>query len=217
MNRIDMMWAAILVSLLGSSIMVSNGQQRSVTMGGFVKMIASRTNAARVDYMGSCDATSPNRIIRPHVVVKNANSSLHGLGMVQAMLGNTRDVAVGQSAGVIHVRIGTVDESILHSHIRSVALTPDQRYDPSEAIWALENSSDFQLEMRNRSMRVELMQGGLESFPAEGEPHLPSTMRNLTVDEVLSEIARTFSGTVVYGECRHSNGQSLIGIRFVGH
>jgi hypothetical protein len=99
----------------------------------------------------------------------------------------------------------------------ALALVPNQQYDPSEAIWALENSQEVQLEMRKINMRIALTQGRLESMPAEGEPHLPSTLRNVTLDGALSEIARRFSGTVVYGECRQPSGQVLISIRFIGH
>lgn len=217
MSRIGMICAASLLALFSYSIGASSEQRRVVTMSDFLRSLASSTDAARVDYMGSCDAASPNHVIPPDVMVVNANPSQHGLSMLRTMLGNTKNAAVGESSGVIHVRIGAVDATIFHTRIKSLRLMPNQRYDPSEAIWALENSQEVQLELRKRNMRFALMQGGLESIPAEGEPHLSSAVQDLTVDEVLDKIARTFSGTVVVGECRQPNGQILISIRFMGH
>jgi hypothetical protein len=37
--------------------------------------------------------------------------------------------------------------------------------------------------------------------PAEGLPHLPSTMTNVTMDKALDMVARTFRGVVIYGAC----------------
>jgi len=186
-------------------------------MRDFLRLLASSTNAARVVYQGGCDAASSNHIIPPDVVVTKEDSSQHGVAMVRAMLRNSKNVTVGELGGVVNVRIGAVDSAILRMRIASLRLTANQQYDPNEAIWALENSPDFQAEMRRRNTRMALMQGGLESIPAEGEPHLPLAVQNLTVGEVLDEVARTFSGTVVWGECRESNGRTLISITFTGH
>ena len=203
---------------IGALLTCSLGaQQRTRTLRDFLRLLASSTNAARVVYLGRCDAAGSNRIIPPDVMVTNETASHYGVSMVRAMLRNTKDVSVEDSAGVVNVRIGAVDSVILRTRVASLRLTANQQYDPSEAIWALENSPDVQIEMRKRNARIAPMQGGLESMPAEGEPHLASTVQNLTVDEVLDQTARTFSGTVVWGECRQSNGQTLISITFVGH
>jgi hypothetical protein len=217
MNRMGMLCAATVLTLLSCSRGAPSEPQQSDTLNGFLKTLASGTDAARVDYQGSCDVGNPNRIIPPEIMVAKASASQRGPSLVRAMLANTRDAAVRESAGVIYVKIGKVDGSILRTGIKSLTLVPNQQYDPSEAIWALENSQDVQLEMRKRNMRVTLTQGGLESMLAEGEPHLASTIRNVTFDEALGQIARKFSGAVVYGECRQASGQVLISIRFLGH
>ena len=213
MNKIGV---AVLV-LLSCSMGAPIEPQHTDTLNDFLKTLASGSDAARVDYQGSCDAANPNRIIPPDVVVAKVNTPRRGLSLARAMLANTRDAAVRESAGIIYVRIGSADTSILQTMIKSLTLTPNQQYDPSEAIWALENSRDIQLELKKRNMRIALTQGGLESIPGEGEPHLTSSIRNVTLDEALGEIARKFSGTIVYGECRQTSGQMLFSVRFIGH
>jgi hypothetical protein len=50
--------------------------------------------------------------------------------------------------------------------------------------------------------------------PREGLPHLPETIQNMTVDQALDVIARTFKGIVIYGECARSNGERSFWIDF---
>jgi hypothetical protein len=49
--------------------------------------------------------------------------------------------------------------------------------------------------------------------PAEGLPHIPRLMTNVTMDEALGFVARAFRGIVLYGACTE---QHLFRTHFVG-
>jgi hypothetical protein len=48
--------------------------------------------------------------------------------------------------------------------------------------------------------------GGTVSDPFADLPHLPSSIKNMTVDQVLDLIATTFQRPVVYGACAQPTG-----------
>jgi len=56
----------------------------------------------------------------------------------------------------------------------------------------------------------------LVTKPAAGLPHLPRTIKDISVKQALSLIASTFDGVVVLGTCRRSNGTGLLEGYFVG-
>ncbi|MGC2405114.1 MAG: hypothetical protein WA431_01755, partial [Candidatus Cybelea sp.] len=55
----------------------------------------------------------------------------------------------------------------------------------------------------------------LAGGPVKGAPHLPELMQNVTLDEQLDAVARTFKGIVTYGVCVQPNGKSLFRLGFV--
>lgn len=44
---------------------------------------------------------------------------------------------------------------------------------------------------------------------------LPSTMQNVTVDQELDSVAKTFKGIVAYGACKQSDGKDVYKLAYV--
>jgi hypothetical protein len=53
----------------------------------------------------------------------------------------------------------------------------------------------------------------LLSGPLPGLPHLPRTIKNVTLDRALDAVAKTFSGIVVFGYCTNTR---LYNVDFTG-
>jgi hypothetical protein len=118
MGKIRVLYAVIALGFMGCSISAPGEPQHTDALNDFLKVLASGTRAARVDYQGSCDLENPNRSVSPDIMLVKANVSKHGLTLARAMLANTRNTTVRESEGVIYVRIGTMDGSILRTGIK---------------------------------------------------------------------------------------------------
>ena len=97
-------------------------------------------------------------------------------------------------------------EEILRARISILNLNQDAQYSGAMAIAKIESSPEVQAAMqklgiggRSRSISIIL------EPPAEGRPHLPPSIENLTMDQALDVVARTFRGVVLYGACTQPN------------
>lgn len=52
----------------------------------------------------------------------------------------------------------------------------------------------------------------IEAPPIEANPHLPPSMNDVTVEQALAIVAKTFGGVVSYEECRKPDGEGLIDV-----
>jgi hypothetical protein len=46
-------------------------------------------------------------------------------------------------------------------------------------------------------------------------PHLPASMKDLTMDRALDAVAKTFGGIVIYETCEERSGKRLVSLDFV--
>jgi hypothetical protein len=100
-----------------------------------------------------------------------------------------------------------------------LALTPREQFNPEEAIIAVENTKEVEAGVRKLGFHVaEALVDHLVESPKAGRPHLPTLMRDVSVDEVLVSIAETFQGVVLFGVCKQSKvfNMGFAGIKPVG-
>jgi hypothetical protein len=82
-------------------------------------------------------------------------------------------------------------------------LDPIAQFNPSEVINAIDNSPEIRSAMEElHVVTPQRIYSMILTQPAEGLPHLPAEISNLTMDQALDMIARTWSGVVLYGACR---------------
>jgi len=104
--------------------------------------------------------------------------------------------------GIIRIRIGKAPDAFLQTKISLLTLKPMEQYNPTLAVSAIESTGEVEAAMRRLGVRpVQAIGTQLIAEPAKGLPHLPSSMKNVTVDQALDSIAKTFKDVVVYGAC----------------
>ncbi|MGH6890423.1 MAG: hypothetical protein ACREHF_14725 [Rhizomicrobium sp.] len=159
--------------------------------------------AGRVYYNSSCPEDTNYQIPFPPVDVQSPPKSARGFAAVQAIfVRSEKTVVTAGGPGIIRVRIGSVSESILRTNISAIRMAPLARYNAGLAINAIESTPEIQSAERHLGIRLpSLPFDMLVAQPRQGLPHLPELLTNLTMDQALDDVAKTFQGIVEYGYC----------------
>ncbi|GEM_PF-2095027 len=141
----------------------------------------------------------PFPVLRVHL----PDSKYAGLSTVQQMFADDPRVAVSQGpSGLIDIRIGEVPDAFLRTRIARIEFDPDERFSEelalgpimqAKAVVAVAHKLNLGQPIRYESI--------LSSGPMPGLPHLPRALKDITLDEALDQVAKTFSGIVVFGYC----------------
>lgn len=167
--------------------------QTALAGGGFV---------GRLYYQGVCDDKIKGFGPRfPKIAARQPQG--RGLAAVQSVFGpDTKDISVVGDAGVVRITVGYVPDLILKTKVAVVKFTPEDQYNEVLAIAAIEDAPEVHATMERHGIRTPITTLSYPMrMPAPGLPHLPEYLSNLTVDQALDEVARTFGGVVHYGEC----------------
>jgi hypothetical protein len=165
---------------------------------------------ARIYFAGKCQKVGDlEGVLFPPIHVQAPLQSTTGLAAVRDIFRDEAGVSVADEAhdGIIRIVIGKVPLTILDTPIPVLTFGPSQQYTDTLAIWRITDSKEviaaekkLGLHIAGPPMRISL---GMD--PAEGLPHLPASMTNVTVDQALDTVAKTFGGIVVYGTCPDLN------------
>jgi hypothetical protein len=172
--------------------------------------------AARVYYAATC-AAEKDTLLFPTLTLKAPREGATGIAAVQQIFRDDPHVTVAQDrSGMLRITIGSVSTAILQTRIRALTLDPTDQYNPIPAVRAVANTPEVNAAERSLDLARPLMLVDyIIGAPIEGQPHLPKLTRNVTVDEALDSIARTFKGIIMYGICHQPNGKSLYQLTFV--
>lgn len=184
-------------------------------------VLASAGRGARLYYAARCSAEKDNlgqpRFLFPSVNLEPAPQGVTGIAAVQQIFRDDPNVTVTQSrSGIFRIIIGTVSTAVLQTKIRTLTLDLAAQYTPLSAV-LLTIPNAPEVVAAERSLNEERINGFFDIIvagPAPGASHLPRMMHDVTLDEALDSVARTFNGIVVYGVCTQSNGKSWFDLGF---
>ena len=182
--------------------------------------LSSTQYGVRLYFRGACSEDGNNTVEFPLVnVLPRADKEDRGIPAVREMFRNDNDVVVSvDSSNIVRINIGSVHKSVLDTRLSSIKLPTTARYNPGGpggTIDVLESSAPVQAAMREFGMHQEpAFYIGLEQPPLPKLPHLPPSMSDLSVDQALDTVAKTFPGVVVYGECENNDKSHTIDIKF---
>jgi hypothetical protein len=178
---------------------------REIVAGALRPILQSMRVGARIDYQAVCRETSDHQktVWFPSLTVQAPQKGVTGLRVVRRLFKNDRNVVVSQALpGVIRIKIGTVRAALLRTRIPLLKLDQREQYDPETALSALEITSEFESAVDKLHLfNMPVLVSGPIPDPEPHLPHLPSIMKDVTVDQVLDAIAKAFGGIIAYGEC----------------
>jgi hypothetical protein len=116
--------------------------------------------------------------------------------------------------GHIRILVGDVSDELLQTKINAVTFKSSERYNVKEAITPIIRAKEIQAKLNKLGVEQPLtfLSGHvLESDPRL--PHLPPSMKNVTMEEALDRVAQTFGGLIIYGEWA-ADGTRLFSVDF---
>jgi hypothetical protein len=166
--------------------------------------LRSTNNAGRIYYEASCppgEADYP--LAFPRIDVQPPLKGATDVDFVRGIFSQVKENwVVEKVGGIIRIRFGKAPDAILQTRISRLNLNPIQQFNPLPIIDAIVNSPDVRSAMAELHVVVpQRVYSMIITPPAEGLPHLPPEISNVTMDQALDMIARTWSGVVLYGAC----------------
>jgi hypothetical protein len=212
------------IGYLGAGDVPSNGEESQRNQAAVLKYLGpalkSRGGVARIDYVTACAAKDGTPLPFPAVKVEPSSKATSGLTAVREIFSSDKNVSVSESRfGVARVTIGRlIGSMILQTKIHSLALDQDEQYNAVPTIYAILGCKEVQAAMHQLGFEQPptVMHAGIAQ-PEEGQPplpRLPARITDLTVDQALDLIAKTFGGIVIYKECADANGKRLFSLDF---
>lgn len=125
------------------------------------------------------------------------------LAKVSDLFAWSKNVQISHApSGNVRILVGAVSEELLRTEIRRIALNPTERYNASDAIAAIEQMKEVQakLETLGLELPVTVIPGARQEADRRA-PHLPATIRNVTLEEALDRVAGTFDRIIIYAQC----------------
>lgn len=181
--------------------------------------LLSRGGAGRIYYSAACKTKDGETLPFPRVEVRPPSNGTTGLVAVREIFENDKRVMVSADrSGMIRITIGQPASALLQTRIRSLPLKLHEQYNGMLAIFAIENTTEVEVAERKLGFyHPNIVFGGGIALPEKGVrlPHLPASMKDLTMDEALDAVAKTFRGIVIYETCVDRNGKRLVSLDFV--
>lgn len=181
----------------------------------FLKLIwpilKSSEKSARIYYENSCQTNEGEFIPFPSVRMRQPLGGMSGAAAIRDVFRDDADVSVAESPpGIVRIWIGRPRQEVLGGRISTIRLAPTDRYDPQIAVDTIELSKDAANAARHFGVRpTNPMENILVVQPANDLVHLPPTLKDLTIDRALDQVATTFKGVVFYGACSNEPVFSL--------
>jgi hypothetical protein len=184
----------------------SLNNQREV-MGALWPVLRSAGQPGRLNVLAYCPPNYRSRLVFPRVRVLPAPEGSSGLTAAKAVFSQDKNVLVSQSAdGIFHIVVGHVPEAVLHTAIARLDFDVVGQYNSWAAIDGIVQSDEVQTAMKRLKLRRPLKYYAIPVVPPlEGLPHLPTTVTNVTMDQALDLVAKTFQGIVLYELCETSD------------
>lgn len=191
-------------------------------LDSLLPVVHSSGNAVRVYYGAACDAGTGGRVPFPRVKVQSPSKDKTGVAALREIFEKDKNVTITEEpAGIIRIWIGQVPTDILQTKLSSVTFDPLQQYNPRDAIAAVESTKEVELAMRSLRLTEPLKLASTVAEPDKDLPHLPAAIKNMTMEQTLDLIAKTWAGEgiVIYGVCAappHSSREKAFVIDYHG-
>ena len=188
----------------------------------YLRPVLPNWGVARIYYAGECQAPGKDstsgfwQLLFPEVYLQPPQPGATGITAVRQIFRDDPNVAVMQDrSGVLRITIGSVWTEILQMRVLSVTLDASEQYTALSALDKIAITADTDAKERGLPFGLApSLVDHLISGPSPGAPHLPKLMQNVTVDEALDSLVRTFKGIVTYGTCEQPNGKRLFRLGF---
>jgi hypothetical protein len=167
-------------------------------------VLSPTRKAGRIYYQAICPPNGNDYpLMFPKIDARPPSVAGTELANIRSIFLHAKSVSVtADKSGLFRVRIGKIPDTILQTRIASLSFDADSQYNYLSAIGAIESAPEVQSAMATIGVDVpaRVYHYGLVQ-PAAGLPHLPAQIADVTMDQALDMVARTWRGVVFYGAC----------------
>lgn len=223
-----LMAVAITIAPMGSSVAASptpdsrsprpDERNEERVLGYLRPALVGAKKAGRLYYVVPCkDPDHDFPVPFPDIRAQSPLNDRVGLGAVRDIFRDDKRVTVLETTdGIIKVNIGQVPAAILQTKIPLLRLKPLQQYNPTSAVFALTDTKAVQAAMRKLGLQEAASVFSIpHNLPAKTAPHLTTIIKDVTLDQALDIVAKTFGVVVVFGECTSDTGPSFMRVHTV--
>jgi hypothetical protein len=165
-------------------------------------VLHSSGKAIRLNYRSDC--RGDDGVPFPHVTLQAPEKGTRGVAAIREIFEKDKNVSVTEDPyGVVTIQIGKRPPDVLQTKLSRLCLDGLQQYNPVEAFRALTSAKEMKRAMNSHRFFCVWNWASTVLEPSKGLPHLPPVLRNMTVDQAIDQIARTWAGEfiIIYGVC----------------
>jgi hypothetical protein len=169
----------------------------------------------------ACQEGELGYLLFPMMEIRTPTKGQKGVEAIRYMFSDDPNVEVTEDvSGIVRISVGKVSTELLGTKVHSLMFSQRAQYNPQ--LPGTDGSTDTIMDAQEvkavmAKLKVSMIGGAfdiLEAPPIETLPHLPSSMNDVTVEQALDTVAKTFGGIIRYEECREPSGEGRIGVRF---
>jgi hypothetical protein len=122
------------------------------------------------------------------------------LAQVSYLFAKSKKVTISRGrSGQFRIFVGDVSDELLRTKINLVSFGPTERYNAIDAIIAITQTKEIQAKLRELGLEQPLtFCPGASQEPNRRVPHLPVSVKNVTMEEALDQVAETFDCVIIY-------------------
>jgi hypothetical protein len=179
-------------------------------------LLKATGKAGRLYYHAECWTKEGGDILFPQLNLDAPSQSKTSIAALREALKRENEAVVTEGGrGIIRISIRDGGDELLKTKIHLLKLNSYERYNDHEAIVAICQAREVQDKMRALGIeQAPAIFSGRLLLPEPELPHLPASMKAVTMDEALDRVAQTFHGLVIYGECTNAGGRRLFILDF---
>ncbi len=203
------LWTATGRISAGGQISLSGAgaQNADIMFDYLLPVVYASGNPVRLYYRGACPSTgSGDPVPFPMLKLQPPSKSKVGLDAIRQIFQRDRNVTVREGlTGIIRIWIGKVPAAILETKISRLDLNrdPADRYNPDGILQAIMATKEMNAAGDTLGFIRPTTLGYSGVVPDDRLPHFPATLRNMTAEQILDKMAKTWARRIVvmYGVC----------------
>ncbi len=180
--------------------------------------------AIRLYFVAACVANDDrfaDPVPFPKINVQLPREGKSGVDAIRDIFRDDQNVMVTKDGGgIVRIWVGKPPTDILQTKVPFLSLDLESRYNPNLVFTEIQRTKQMQAAMKSLHLTRPNVLWSNAAIPQKGLPHLPATIRDKTVEQILDLVAHTWrgQGLVIYGICDRAtqNGERFMFLDYGG-
>jgi hypothetical protein len=221
MCRISILWlgALIATACLCHAQGVKSGRKDFAARSTMADVLEKTPFSGSLEYSGDCDDKSQELPVLPAIRVPPGDRDSSALVILREIFADDHKMQVTQETGGTSRMVESgVPQGLLDVTIRKLCF--NDIYDPISAEAMIISAPEVQAFMKAHGIergsdRFRRAVPGFRQGPEPGLPHISGDLDNVTVEQALDHLLKTFPGLWVYQNCLSETGGRVVAFDYL--